>query len=79
MRQIETGIRNVMEYDYQGQLVQVITAYEIRSDSWPFHVRVGARADALRRVGGVGEAQSMNEAFELGFHAARLFIDGTRG
>ncbi|RQZ50897.1 hypothetical protein [Burkholderia sp. Bp9099] len=75
MRQIETGPRQVMEYDHKGQLIHVVTAYEIRTDSWPFHVYVGPRVDQLRKVGGIGESASRNEAFELGFVVGRLFID----
>ncbi|WP_207000634.1 hypothetical protein [Trinickia mobilis] len=76
MRQIETGPRQVAEDDYKDQLIHVITAYEIRSESWPFHVYVGTREKGMRKVGGVGESQSMNEAFQLGFEAGRMFIDG---
>ena len=47
MRRIETGYRQVMEYDHKNRLVHVVTAYEIRSDSWPFHVYVGTREGLL--------------------------------
>jgi hypothetical protein len=77
MRRIETGYRQVMEYDHKNRLVHVVTAYEIRSDSWPFHVYVGTRGDQMHKVGSVGEARTMNEAFNRGFQAGRMFIDGT--
>ena len=75
MRQIETEHRQVMEYDHNGQLIHVVTGYDIRTDGWPFHVYAGPRRDQLRKVGGVGEASSMNEAFDLGYQAGRLFLD----
>jgi hypothetical protein len=50
--------------------------YEIRSDSWPFHVYIGKRTE-MRKIGAVGESRSMKEAFELGFEVGRLFIDCT--
>ncbi|MFM0163913.1 hypothetical protein PQR39_26300 [Paraburkholderia sediminicola] len=75
-RQIENSHRQVMEDDYRDHLIHVVTGYEIRSDKWPFHVYVGLRIVDMHKIGSVGEADSIVEAYEKGFEAGRMFIDG---
>ncbi|SDX15478.1 hypothetical protein SAMN05518669_103419 [Variovorax sp. YR634] len=71
--QTATGPRNVLEGEYKGTKIEVVSGYDVTHDNWPFHVYLIAPDGQKARLFDVPSqhrANSLNRAFEQGMQMA---------
>jgi hypothetical protein len=70
-----SGPRHVAKIAHRGHAIDIITGYDIVSDSWPYHIVI----DGKKMQGHRARAETMDEAIDAGFDIAIRTLDGSSG
>lgn len=73
--QTQVGLRGVMEDTYREHRIEVVSAYDARSDSWYVHVYVTGPTGIRTKVDVGGPVESQQEGFDHAFAEVQVLLD----